>query len=65
MKAKYGLSNKESFDMDSFQSDQHEMLANLLIDRNADLLKAVGNSQKRDEERDARRRAAEEARRFE
>ena len=37
----------------------------MLYDRNADLMKAVGNSQKRDAERDARRRAAEEARRFE
>ena len=51
--------------MENFQSDQQQLVANLLLDCNTDLMKAVSESRKRDEERDERRRAAEEARRFE
>ena len=41
------------------------MFANLLIDRNEDVIKAVADSRMRDIERDIRRREAEEARRLE
>ena len=51
--------------MEVFQEEQQKLIANLLVERNVDVMKAVEESRKRDAERDSRRRAAEEARRFE
>lgn len=50
------------FDMDAFQKEQQELIANLLIDRNADALKAAEEARKRDQEREEKRKAAAEAR---
>lgn len=41
------------------------LIGNILLERQTDVLKQVEESRKRDETRDARRRAIEEARRFE
>ena len=41
------------------------MIANVLLERSADIMKNVEESQKRDEERDRRRQAEDEASRFE
>ena len=51
--------------MDTFQKDNQELIANILVQRSTDLIKSVADSRKRDEARDSRRKAAEEARRFE
>lgn len=48
--------------MDAFQKEQQELIANLLINRNTDSLKAAEESRKRDEEREEKRRAAADAR---
>ena len=51
--------------MEVFQEEQQKLIANLLVERNVDVMKAVEESRKRDAERDSRRHAAEEARNFE
>ena len=40
------------------------MIANLLLERSDDIMRAVQDSRQRDEDRDRRRRAADEARRY-
>lgn len=62
---KYGPDNKARFVIEEFQKDNQDLIANLLMDRSTDVMKAVVDSRKRDEQRDERRRAADAARRFE
>lgn len=65
MKEKFAADKiSRRFDFNEFMSDQQDLIANVLRERSVDLMKNVEESRKRDEERDRRRRAAEEARRF-
>ena len=65
MKEKFATDKiSRRFDVNEFMSDQQDLIANILRERSVDLLKNVEESRKRDEDRDRRRRAAEEARRF-
>ena len=65
MKEKFAADKiSRRFDVNEFMSDQQDLIANILRERSVDLMKNVEESRKRDEERDRRRRAAEEARRF-
>jgi len=50
--------------MEAFQEEQQKLIANLLMDRSDDVIKAATESRKRDEERDKRRQEAEEIRRL-
>ena len=65
MKEKFAIDKiSRRFDVNEFMRDQQDLIANILRERSVDLMKNVEESRKRDEERDRRRRAAEEARRF-
>ena len=65
MKEKFATDKiSRHFNVNEFMSDQQDLIANILRERSVDLMKNVEESRKRDEERDRRRRAAEEARRF-